>query len=68
MSRIEEVSSNMDNMSECNVVVVGDKGVGKSALIGQFCSGYYEVCMILYLKSLYCFLFSGVFSFAECRI
>ena len=35
------VRKSLDNMSECKVVVVGDKGVGKSALVRKFTSGQY---------------------------
>jgi len=32
----------LDNMSECKVVIVGDKGVGKTALVRKFTSGHFE--------------------------
>ena len=35
------VKKRLDNMSECKVVVVGDKGVGKSSLVRRFTSGQY---------------------------
>ena len=38
MSIYEEVTDRTDNMLEYQVVVVGDKGVGKSALVRRFCT------------------------------
>ena len=32
----------LDNMCECKVVIVGDKGVGKSALVRRFTAGQFE--------------------------
>ena len=38
MSIKAEGTNMLDNMLEYKVVVVGDKGVGKSALVRQFCT------------------------------
>jgi GTPase SAR1 family protein len=38
ISIYEEVTDMLDNMLEYKVVVVGDKGVGKSALVRRFCT------------------------------
>ena len=38
MSIYEEVTDMLDNMLEYRVVVVGDEGVGKSALVRRFCT------------------------------
>ena len=42
-------SKHLGNMSECRVVVVGDKGVGKSALISRFATGMFVEVIIHYL-------------------
>ena len=57
------------NMSLCKVVVVGDEGVGKSALVRRFTSGMFVEVNIksgkfqTYSKQVFCFR-----SFQFCRI
>ena len=43
----EEGTNMLDNMLEYKVVVVGDKGVGKSALVRRFCTDQFVEVNIL---------------------
>jgi GTPase SAR1 family protein len=49
MSIYEEVPDTLDNMLEYKVVVVGDKGVGKSALVRIFCTDQFAEVNIYYI-------------------
>ena len=62
MSIKEEVT---DNMLEYKVVVVGDKGVGKSALVRRFCTDQFVKVNIYGIQTTK-YMFSGVFNFAKC--
>ena len=59
----------LKNMSLCKVVVVGDEGVGKGALVRRFTSGMFVEVHIKFciLQTYPKHVFSGVFSFAECQ-
>ena len=55
-------------MSKCRKLVVGDKGVGKSALIRRFTGGQFvEVNKCLNEKHLLSDLFSDDYSFSKCQ-
>ena len=67
MSIKAEGTNMLANMLEYKVIVVGDKGVGKSALVRRFCTDQFvEVNIMEFVEPSYLFMFSGVFNFTKC--
>ena len=49
----ERVIQRLDNMSDCKVAVVGDKGVGKSALVRRFTAGQFDEVKLINMSTIY---------------